>query len=134
VGLPDPSTWHRLSDVDGEKLTATCSQCGLVRVKRRKNGSFVCRKKHSTYSKGPSTGKMLALSRNPEHRRLLKASCERCGFHPEHRCQLDAHHRDGNHHNNVPGNVMSLCANCHRLVHHPSYLHQFYDTQLRLAA
>jgi 5-methylcytosine-specific restriction endonuclease McrA len=31
-------------------------------------------------------------------------------------CQLDAHHVDGNHENNDPTNIQTLCANCHRLV------------------
>lgn len=31
-------------------------------------------------------------------------------------CQIDVHHIDGNHVNNVDDNLMDLCANCHRLV------------------
>lgn len=43
--------------------------------------------------------------------------CECCGFIAEHRCQLDIHHIDRNHHNNDPDNLITLCANCHRLEH-----------------
>lgn len=42
--------------------------------------------------------------------------CESCPFVPIHPCQLDVHHLDGNAWNNEPGNLKTLCANCHRLV------------------
>ena len=41
--------------------------------------------------------------------------CESCGFVPEHPCQLDVDHIDGNKFNNSLDNYMTLCANCHRL-------------------
>jgi hypothetical protein len=41
--------------------------------------------------------------------------CERCGFVPEHPCQMDLDHRDGDHTNNDPANLAVLCARCHRL-------------------
>lgn len=44
-----------------------------------------------------------------------KDVCELCGFKPVHRCQLDVDHIDGNHKNDAPGNLQTLCANCHRL-------------------
>jgi hypothetical protein len=43
--------------------------------------------------------------------------CYRCGFVPEHSCQLDVHHIDYNHKNNDIENLQTLCANCHRLKH-----------------
>lgn len=43
--------------------------------------------------------------------------CEDCGFVPKDPCQLDVHHIDGNHSNNDPLNLKTLCANCHRLHH-----------------
>jgi cytochrome c553 len=46
------------------------------------------------------------------HKKLI---CELCRFIPEHRCQLDVDHIDGNHQNNQQNNLMTLCANCHRL-------------------
>lgn len=52
-----------------------------------------------------------------KHRRFLGLCCERCGFIPEHTCQLDVHHLDHNHYNNDPSNLKTLCANCHRLEH-----------------
>lgn len=51
------------------------------------------------------------------YRQYLKDQCEQCGFLPVERCQLDAHHRDGNHRNNTGENIVTLCANCHRLQH-----------------
>ena len=45
-------------------------------------------------------------------------SCELCGFIAIHAVQLDVDHIDGNHQNNDPSNLMTLCANCHRLKTH----------------
>ncbi len=42
-------------------------------------------------------------------------TCIKCGFVPEDICQLDVDHIDGNHQNNDPTNLQTLCANCHRL-------------------
>lgn len=42
-------------------------------------------------------------------------ACELCGFVPVNKCQLDVDHIDGNHKNNSPANLQTLCANCHRL-------------------
>lgn len=48
--------------------------------------------------------------------KLSKGSiCVLCGFVPEHRCQLDVDHIDGNKANTDPSNLQTLCANCHRL-------------------
>jgi hypothetical protein len=47
---------------------------------------------------------------------LKGSECERCGFVPEHSCQLDVHHLDRDWQNNDPANVQTLCANCHRLT------------------
>lgn len=44
-----------------------------------------------------------------------KKYCERCGFIAVHECQLDVDHIDDNHENDDPSNLMTLCANCHRL-------------------
>lgn len=49
------------------------------------------------------------------YKRYRKDYCERCNFLPEHICQLDVDHIDGNHKNNDPVNLQTLCANCHRL-------------------
>lgn len=50
-----------------------------------------------------------------QYRNHKKFKCEWCGFIPEHKCQLDVDHIDGNHSNNNLSNLQTLCANCHRL-------------------
>jgi 5-methylcytosine-specific restriction endonuclease McrA len=57
--------------------------------------------------------------RNGAHRRHLRDGdvCGRCGFVPVVLAQLDVHHRDGDHSNNAPENLETICANCHRLEH-----------------
>jgi 5-methylcytosine-specific restriction endonuclease McrA len=79
------------------KFQALCSSCDRkrfdVRVKPRK------RKRFKVYAK------------------FKEKVCSECGFIPKHSCQLDIHHKDGNHRNNDPNNLETLCANCHRLRH-----------------
>lgn len=45
---------------------------------------------------------------------LKKDFCEKCGFVALHKVQLDIDHIDGNHANNDPSNLQTICANCHR--------------------
>ena len=47
--------------------------------------------------------------------RYKKLSCEECGFVAVHPCQLDIDHIDGDRMNDSPGNLRTLCSNCHRL-------------------
>ena len=54
-------------------------------------------------------------NRRYPYKKYKKDSCEKCGFIAEHRAQLDVDHIDGNHQNNDPSNLQTLCANCHRL-------------------
>ena len=54
---------------------------------------------------------------------LKKAYCEACGFVAEWRGQFDLDHVDGNHHNDDPDNLQTLCVNCHRLKTHRSRDH-----------
>ena len=48
-------------------------------------------------------------------RNKKKDHCERCGFIPEDKIQLDVDHIDADGSNNDPSNLQTLCANCHRL-------------------
>ena len=48
---------------------------------------------------------------------LSSLDCQICGFSPVDLCQMDVHHKDGNHANNSEDNLQLLCANCHRLEH-----------------
>jgi hypothetical protein len=54
---------------------------------------------------------------NPKHGYLLhkKNKCEKCGFVPEDKCQLDIVYKDGNKKNKIKSNLKTLCANCNRL-------------------
>jgi hypothetical protein len=49
------------------------------------------------------------------YREFVKTHCEKCGFSSEYPCQFDVDHIDGNHSNNDPDNLQTLCSNCHRL-------------------
>ena len=44
-----------------------------------------------------------------------KNKCEKCGFVPEDKCQLDVTYKDGNKKNKDKSNLKTLCANCNRL-------------------
>ncbi|WWC82027.1 hypothetical protein [Burkholderia phage vB_BpP_HN05] len=52
------------------------------------------------------------------YRKHVKDTCEECGFTSQYPCQFDVDHKDGNHDNNDPDNLWTLCANCHRLKTH----------------
>lgn len=55
------------------------------------------------------------LNKKRPYAKQKKNICEKCGFIPMHKCQLDVDHIDGNHNNNAKENLQTLCANCHRL-------------------
>lgn len=44
-----------------------------------------------------------------------KNKCEKCGFVPEDKCQLDIVYKDGNKKNKDKSNMRTLCANCNRV-------------------
>jgi len=54
---------------------------------------------------------------NPKHNYLLykKDKCEKCGFVPDDKCQLDIIYKDENKKNKEKNNLKTLCANCSRL-------------------
>src|SRR3989344_7321000 len=51
------------------------------------------------------------------YRKLMASECIICGW----RKTLDLHHVDGNHDNTSVTNLVSLCPNHHRLLHHPEH-------------
>lgn len=100
-----------------------CKYCNEVFKPTRIDKQFCsskCRKlfgkKYLKHSKGnKQTIKKYLKERRRPYAKYKQATCERCGFIPEHLCQLDVDHIDGNHHNNDPNNLQTLCSNCHRL-------------------
>jgi hypothetical protein len=83
----------------------TCAHCESP-MKPKANKIYCCR--------GCKEKSRRARNASP-YRVYKKFICERCNFIPEHRCQLDVDHIDGNNKNNDPSNLITLCANCHRL-------------------
>lgn len=95
---------HPVSNIDIHSQTGDCAVCmarvSLQRIRRKGIDRFIC-----------AIGR-----RRKSHHRLAKGTqCSRCGFVPEHWCQLDVDHIDGNRNNNDPQNLQTLCANCHRM-------------------
>jgi HNH endonuclease len=106
------SRWvHRLSEVDPEARTGTCASCGPVDLYGTSlpggRTKWRCAEAVRSRPRRPA---------GPAYRRHKGGTCEQCGFVPEHACQLDVHHLDGDSRNHDPANLQTLCANCHRLV------------------
>lgn len=93
-----------------------CSICGVRKVKRRNKTEW--RNKCYLCEAGVKTSKELKIKlfkyRKPYYK-YRKSICDFCKFVPISMCQLDVDHIDGNHSNNNPENLQTLCANCHRL-------------------
>ena len=83
-----------------------CKVCGIHKVTSRRRGGEKARGNWDV---------MCQRCRRFPYTRHKKDSCEVCGFVAANRCQLDVDHIDGNHGNNDPNNLQTLCSNCHRL-------------------
>lgn len=97
-----------------------CLWCHDLFTPFRKDKQFCCKQCYKSYGKKylghkRSKWKRGTLTPSKGYRRFKKEVCEACGFIPEHKCQLDVDHIDGNHKNHDPKNLQTLCANCHRL-------------------
>lgn len=79
-----------------------CLYCGVMFIPNRVDKKF-CSKKHGN------------RYRRSSYREHVKSCCDMCGFVPILMIQLDVDHIDGDHSNNNPENLQTLCANCHRL-------------------
>lgn len=100
-----------------KKLITYCKTCNKIvpreQLRLYKNGAIKesickeCRKK-----------RILIYGHHIYRTLLNKEKCSLCGFIGKN-CQLDYDHIDGNHKNNKISNLRVLCANCHRLIHHP---------------
>lgn len=100
-----------------------CTYCDKGNLRKPKKGRFLpycssCEKKlyEKTKRKRKYTYRppQIKFQQHP-YRKHKKTYCEECGWIATHRCQLDVDHIDGNHSNNHPDNLQTLCANCHRL-------------------
>lgn len=64
---------------------------------------------------GDSTEKILKEDTS-RYQKYIKSSCEICGATKD----LEVHHKDKNHSNNNPNNLMTVCRSCHQKVHNQS--------------
>jgi len=113
-------------------MRPTCQVTGCFNLakigNKGKDGNQLYKKfcnKHNSesYDSKDSKDKQLAKARDLRNkydkssacRHFKKSFCEVCGFVAKNKCQLDVDHIDGNHENNEPSNLQTLCANCHRL-------------------
>lgn len=98
---------HQLTNLDPAKRKALCAECGPVRIQSKGKGQWGC---------GVAASSRQNKRRKP-WRLAKKDYCESptCKSVVEHPCQLDVDHVDGDKKNNDPSNLMTLCANCHRL-------------------
>jgi hypothetical protein len=113
--LHRPAKWrakHVTVSVDEDRCVGVCSSCGEVPMLRKWH-----RDMRRYYWRCRNAERDERDRRQRPYRFLLKERCERCGFEPVHPCQLHGHHHDGNHANNEAGNIETLCANCHALMH-----------------
>lgn len=100
-----------------------CNWCNQVFEPNRKDKKFcskLCYKRYGKKFKNHSNGitelhNKKRDARNRPYKVYKQLVCIRCKFIPEHPCQLDVDHIDGDHYNNDPDNLQTLCANCHRL-------------------
>jgi len=96
-----------------------CEYCQKQFIPNRSDKRF-CKETCQKLSSGKRTGsyqKRRKLNRKESHpyKKHKKDFCECCGFIAVNACQLDVDHINGNHQDNSPDNLQTLCANCHRL-------------------
>ena len=108
---------HVIVSKDIESLTGVCKECGPVVLKKKRTG-YLCSISQNRWRGDQKAQQQKRNAKRKPHRKYLEDSCSRCGFEPEIPRQMDVHHIDGNHRNNDPTNLKTLCANCHRLIHH----------------
>ena len=100
------------SRIINNNTNVECDNCGIAFRKSPSTISktnFCCRKCWKNYIKSNGVS---------YYRKFKKDICEECGFIPENKCQLDVHHNDGDNKNNNECNLITVCANCHRLIHY----------------
>lgn len=102
-----------------EQTRPLCSICGINPSKKGSLSVNGFRKYHKHCSSCEKKIYNIRQGNRQMGYQLHKQNiCEICGFIPEHSCQLDVDHVDGNKDNNELSNLQTLCANCHRLKTH----------------
>ena len=101
-------------------LRPECNYCRRIEsAKKYKEDPEKWRiRRHRYFSKDPDAFRKKqrdAYFRSKPYSKYRKVSCENCGFKALDLCQLDVDHIVGDHYNNEPSNLQTLCANCHRL-------------------
>lgn len=109
-------TW-KYRKKEPSNVRGICVLCNKNPQKSKGNGKYkamcsYCLKK--IYEDKESRNKKTQEYKRP-YTKFKKDKCELCGFIPEHPCQLDVDHINGNHKDNGESNLQTLCANCHRL-------------------
>lgn len=112
---------HFLTNICVYSKTAFCRHCGLVSIvlRTQKSGNSMywdCN--HGGRKRG--YGKINERKCDFEKqffRQIKNDACEKCGFVPIIKKQLDIHHKDENHKNNSLDNLQTLCVNCHKECH-----------------
>lgn len=114
--LPEKATEEPPAKEQGRLLASgqkRCTRCRAIlsvnsfyKDKRRAGGLYSqCKDCHKVQVKGA-----YILEKG--------AVCEACGFMPLDPCQLSVDHKDGDHSNDNPANLWTLCFNCHVLKTH----------------
>lgn len=96
-----------------DQKVGVCSICGPVKLSTWTTGGKLQRRCYNARRSDRGLG-------DRRYRTFKKDYCENssCVAIIEDKCQLDVDHIDGNHKNDDPANLMTLCANCHRLKTH----------------
>ena len=94
-----------------------CSNCSVnqCKISGKSKLGFIKYSKFCAACEAIFYNKKTSSGRAFSYRLHKKSKCERCGFTPEHSCQLDVDHINGNCSDNDLDNLQTLCANCHRL-------------------
>lgn len=111
---------HKLNNKDTERLIGDCAVCGpnvSIRV------SYVSKKNGVTHWRCETKYKASKWASPSERPYIVykKDYCEwkgGCDFVIAHSCQLAVDHIDGDHSNNGPENLQTLCHNHHALKTH----------------
>jgi hypothetical protein len=97
---------HRFKKLEPATVRGICVLCQRNPQKKKPGGRFAalcsqCNKREFMSHKS--------------YQDARQKICAECGFEAKHICQMDIDHIDGDHQNNEPSNLRSLCACCHRL-------------------